>query len=422
MMEENVFDVLQERGFIAQTTHDEQLRELLGKEKVTFYIGFDATADSLTAGHFLTIMAMMHMQQHGHTPIALLGGGTTMIGDPSGKSDMRSMMTRETIDHNAACFREQLSRFIDFNDGQAILENNADWLPDLNYVTFLRDVGVHYSVNRMLTAECYKQRMENGLTFFEFNYMLMQAYDFYVLNKKYGCKVEMGGDDQWSNILAGADLIRRKKIAESPDGEIPARDPAFGLTFTLLTTSDGKKMGKTMKGAVWLDPKKTTPYEFYQYWRNIEDSNVERCLGLLTFLPMDEVRRLGALEGAEINKAKEVLAYEITKIVHGEEEAGKAQEAARTVFAAGGVSENMPSITYTRAQFEEGIDLISVLVDTKLCSGRGDARRNMEQGGVKINDDKVTDPARRLLEADLADGSIIIRKGKKNIYKVVIES
>lgn len=421
MMEENVFDVLQERGFIAQTTHDEQLRELLGKEKVTFYIGFDATADSLTAGHFLTIMAMMHMQQHGHTPIALLGG-TTMIGDPSGKSDMRSMMTRETIDHNAACFREQLSRFIDFNDGQAILENNADWLLDLNYVTFLREVGVHFSVNRMLTAECYKQRMENGLTFFEFNYMLMQAYDFYVLNKKYGCKVEMGGDDQWSNILAGADLIRRKKIAESPDGEIPARDPAFGLTFTLLTTSDGKKMGKTMKGAVWLDPKKTTPYEFYQYWRNIEDSNVERCLGLLTFLPMDEVRRLGALEGAEINKAKEVLAYEITKIVHGEEEAGKAQEAARTVFAAGGVSENMPSITYTRAQFEEGIDLISVLVDTKLCSGRGDARRNMEQGGVKINDDKVTDPARRLLEADLADGSIIIRKGKKNIYKVVIES
>ncbi len=422
MMEENVFDVLQERGFIAQTTHDEQLRELLGKEKVTFYIGFDATADSLTAGHFLTIMAMMHMQQHGHTPIALLGGGTTMIGDPSGKSDMRSMMTRETIDHNAACFREQLSRFIDFNDGQAILENNADWLLDLNYVTFLREVGVHFSVNRMLTAECYKQRMENGLTFFEFNYMLMQAYDFYVLNKKYGCKVEMGGDDQWSNILAGADLIRRKNIAESPDGEIPARDPAFGLTFTLLTTSDGKKMGKTMKGAVWLDPKKTTPYEFYQYWRNIEDSNVERCLGLLTFLPMDEVRRLGALEGAEINKAKEVLAYEITKIVHGEEEAGKAQEAARTVFAAGGVSENMPSITYTRAQFEEGIDLISVLVDTKLCSGRGDARRNMEQGGVKINDDKVTDPARRLLEADLADGSIIIRKGKKNIYKVVIES
>jgi len=281
MMEENVFDVLQERGFIAQTTHDEQLRELLGKEKVTFYIGFDATADSLTAGHFLTIMAMMHMQQHGHTPIALLGGGTTMIGDPSGKSDMRSMMTRETIDHNAACFREQLSRFIDFNDGQAILENNADWLLDLNYVTFLREVGVHFSVNRMLTAECYKQRMENGLTFFEFNYMLMQAYDFYVLNKKYGCKVEMGGDDQWSNILAGADLIRRKKIAESPDGEIPARDPAFGLTFTLLTTSDGKKMGKTMGGAVWLDAGKFSPYDFFQYWRNVEDADVIKCLKFL---------------------------------------------------------------------------------------------------------------------------------------------
>ena len=277
-------------------------------------------------------------------------------------------------------------------------------------------------MNRMLTAECYKQRMENGLTFFEFNYMLMQAYDFYKLNQMFGCKVEMGGDDQWSNILAGADLIRRKKLAEEgADGAELKKDPAFGLTFTLLTTSDGKKMGKTMKGAVWLDPNKTSPYEFYQYWRNIEDSNVERCLGLLTFLPMDEVRRLGALEGAEINKAKEVLAYEITKIVHGEEEAKKAQEAARTVFASGGISENMPSITYTKAQFEEGIDLISVLVDTKLCSGRGDARRNMEQGGVKINDDKVTDPTRKLMETDIVDGAIIIRKGKKNIYKVVIE-
>lgn len=421
-MERNVFDVLKERGFIAQTTHDEQLRELLGKEKVKFYIGFDATADSLTAGHFLTIMAMMHMQQHGHTPIALIGGGTTMIGDPSGKSDMRSMMTRETIDYNANRFKEQLSNFIDFDNDNAIMVNNADWLLDLNYVTFLREIGVHFSVNRMLTAECYKQRMENGLTFFEFNYMLMQAYDFYKLNQMFGCKVEMGGDDQWSNILAGADLIRRKKIAEEgADGAELKKDPAFGLTFTLLTTSDGKKMGKTMKGAVWLDPNKTTPYEFYQYWRNIEDSNVERCLGLLTFLPMDEVRRLGALEGAEINKAKEVLAYEITKIVHGEEEANKAQEAARTVFASGGVSANMPTITYTKAQFEEGIDLISVLVDTKLCSGRGDARRNMEQGGVKIHDDKVTDPTRKLAESDIVDGSIIIRKGKKNIYKVVIE-
>jgi len=420
-MEENVFDVLQERGFIAQTTHDEQLRELLGKEKVKFYIGFDATADSLTVGHFLTVMAMMHMQQHGHTPIALIGGGTTMIGDPSGRSDMRTMMTRETIDYNANRFKEQLSKFIDFDNDKAIMVNNADWLLDLNYVTFLREVGVHFSVNRMLTAECYKQRMEKGLTFFEFNYMLMQAYDFYVMNQKYGCKVEMGGDDQWSNILAGADLIRRKKIEESPNGEIPAKDPAFGLTFTLLTTSDGKKMGKTMKGAVWLDPKKTTPYEFYQYWRNIEDANVEKCLGLLTFLPMDEVRRLGALEGAEINKAKEILAYEITKTVHGEEEAKKAQEAARTVFASGGVSENMPSITYTKAQFDEGIDLISVLVDTKLSSGRGDARRTIEQGGVKINDEKVADIARKLSEDDLKDGAIIIRKGKKSVYKVEIK-
>lgn len=420
-MEENVFDVLQERGFIAQTTHDEQLRELLGKEKVKFYIGFDATADSLTVGHFLTVMAMMHMQQHGHTPIALIGGGTTMIGDPSGRSDMRTMMTRETIDYNANRFKEQLSQFIDFDNDKAIMVNNADWLLDLNYVTFLREVGVHFSVNRMLTAECYKQRMEKGLTFFEFNYMLMQAYDFYVMNQKYGCKVEMGGDDQWSNILAGADLIRRKKIEESPNGEIPAKDPAFGLTFTLLTTSDGKKMGKTMKGAVWLDPKKTTPYEFYQYWRNIEDANVEKCLGLLTFLPMDEVRRLGALEGAEINKAKEILAYEITKTVHGEEEAKKAQEAARTVFASGGVSENMPSITYTKAQFDEGIDLISVLVDTKLSSGRSDARRTIEQGGVKINDEKVADIARKLSEDDLKDGAIIIRKGKKSVYKVEIK-
>lgn len=418
---ENVYDVLQERGFIAQTTHDEQLRDLLGSEKVKFYIGFDATADSLTAGHFLTIMAMMHMQQHGHTPIALLGGGTTMIGDPSGKSDMRSMMTRETINHNAQCFKEQLSRFITFDNDKAILENNADWLLNLNYVEFLREVGVHFSVNRMLTAECYKQRMENGLTFFEFNYMLMQAYDFYVLNKKYGCKVEMGGDDQWSNILAGASLIRRKEIASNPDKSPKAKDPAFGLTFTLLTTSDGKKMGKTMKGAVWLDPAKTSPYEFYQYWRNIEDSNVERCLGLLTFLPMDEVRRLGALEGAEINKAKEVLAYEITKIVHGDEEANKAREAAQAVFCAGVVSANMPTIAYSQDQFSEGIDVITMLVDAKLCTGRGDARRNIEQGGVSINDEKVTDVTKKYTTADLnEEGVLILKKGKKNFYKVTL--
>lgn len=415
----NVYDVLKERGFIAQTTHDEQLRDLLGREKVKFYIGFDATADSLTAGHFLTIMAMMHMQQHGHTPIALIGGGTTMIGDPSGKSDMRSMMTRETIDYNANRFKEQLSHFIDFDNEKAIMENNADWLLDLNYVDFLREIGVHFSVNRMLTAECYKQRMENGLTFFEFNYMLMQAYDFYYLNKKYGCKVEMGGDDQWSNILAGADLIRRKEVAAREDKTPLAKDPAFGLTFTLLTTSDGKKMGKTMKGAVWLDPKKTTPYEFYQYWRNIEDANVEKCLGLLTFLPMDEVRRLGALEGAEINKAKEVLAYEVTKIVHGEEEANKAQEAARAVFAGGGISADMPSLDYTKAQLDEGVDILTVLVDAKLCQTRSEARRNVTQGGVSVNDEKITDPMYKFSDASLNDdGVAIVKKGKKNFLKV----
>lgn len=418
---ENVYDVLKERGFIAQTTHDEQLRELLGNEKVKFYIGFDATADSLTAGHFLTIMAMMHMQKHGHTPIALIGGGTTMIGDPSGKSDMRSMMTRETIDYNANRFKEQLSHFIEFDNDKAIMVNNADWLLNLNYVEFLREIGVHFSVNRMLTAECYKQRMENGLTFFEFNYMLMQAYDFYKLNQMFGCKVEMGGDDQWSNILAGADLIRRKEAAAHP-GETIVKDPAFGLTFTLLTTSDGKKMGKTMKGAVWLDPKKTTPYEFYQYWRNIEDANVERCLGLLTFLPMDEVRRLGALEGAEINKAKEVLAYEITKIVHGEDEAKKAQDAARAVFAGGGVSADMPSITFARTDLAEGLGLLKVLVDTKMCNTNGEARRNVTQGGVSINDEKISDPFFKITEDTLkGEDYIILRKGKKNIYKVIFE-
>ena len=346
-MEQNVFDVLKERGFIEQTTHEAEIRELLGKEKVTFYIGFDATADSLTAGHFLTIMAMMHMQRAGHRPIALLGGGTTMIGDPSGKSDMRNMMTKEKIDYNAKRFHEQLSRFIDFDNDKAIIANNADWLLDLNYVEFLREIGVHFSVNKMLTAECYKQRMERGLTFFEFNYMLMQSYDFLKLNQLYGCQMELGGNDQWSNILGGVDLIRRKE-----------QKPAYGLTFKLLTTSEGK----TMKGAVWLDPEKTSPYEFYQYWRNIEDVKVEECLGLLTFLPMEEVRRLGALEGAEINKAKEVLAYEITKIVHGEEEAEKAQTAARALFVQGGKTADIPTTSYPAAELEEGKDILTLLV------------------------------------------------------------
>ena len=399
--------MLQERGFIAQTTHEE-LRELLGKEKVTFYIGFDATADSLTAGHFLTIMAMMHMQKAGHRPIALLGGGTTMIGDPSGKSDMRNMLTKETIDHNAKRFKEQLSRFITFDDDKAILANNADWLLNLNYVEFLREVGVHFSVNKMLTAECYKQRMERGLTFFEFNYMLMQGYDFLELNRRYGCKLEMGGNDQWSNILAGADLIRRKE-----------KKDAYGLTLTLLTRSDGVKMGKTMAGAVWLDPEKTSPYDFYQYWRNIEDVKVEECLSLLTFLPMDEVRRLGALEGAEINKAKEVLAYEVTKIVHGEEEAKKAQTAAKAMFVSGGANEDATTFEYEADKLAEGIDILTMLVDSKLCTTRSDARRMVQQGGVSVNGKKVDAIDATFGKADFDDKDrILLKKGKKKFCQI----
>ena len=407
----SVYDTLVERGFIEQCTHEKELRELLEKEKVTFYIGFDATADSLTAGHFLTVMAMMHMQQAGHRPIALLGGGTTMIGDPSMRSDMRQMMTIEQIQHNADRFKEQLSKFISFDDDKAILANNADWLLDLNYVNFLRDVGVHFSVNKMLTAECYKSRMEQGLTFFEFKYMLMQSYDFLELNRRYGCTLEMGGNDQWSNILGGVDLIRRKE-----------QKPAYGLTFKLLTTSDGKKMGKTQKGAVWLDPNKTSPYEFYQYWRNIEDVKVEECLGLLTFLPMDEVRRLGALEGAEINKAKEVLAYEVTKIVHGEEEAKKAQAAAKALFVSGGVAGSVPTFTYAKEKLDEGVDIISILVDTKLAPTRSEARRLVQQGGVTVNDVKV--PAFDAVYGSKdfnENGAFMVKKGKKGFYQIKCE-
>ena len=406
-MSTNVYDILKERGFLEQETHAE-VRDLLGKEKVTFYIGFDATADSLTAGHFLTIMAMKHMQNAGHRPIALLGGGTTMIGDPSGKSDMRSMLTRETIEHNAERFHEQLSHFIDFSDGKAIVANNADWLLDLNYVQLLREVGVHFSVNRMLTAECYKQRMERGLTFFEFNYMIMQSYDFWKLNQLYNCQLEMGGNDQWSNIIGGVEVISRKE-----------QKPAFGLTFKLLTTSEGIKMGKTMKGALWLDPNKTSPYEFYQYWRNIEDVKVEECLGLLTFLPMEDVRRLGALEGADINKAKEVLAYETTKIVHGQEEAEKAQVAAKSIFVHGTKSADMPTTTYPKAELEEGKDLITLLVDTKLAKNRSEGRRLIQQGGVTVNDEKITDFARVFTTADFdEEGALVIKKGKKGFHQI----
>lgn len=407
----SVYDTLVERGFIEQCTHEKELRELLEKEKVTFYIGFDATADSLTAGHFLTIMAMMHMQRAGHRPIALLGGGTTMIGDPSMRSDMRQMMTIEQIQHNADCFKEQLSHFISFDDNKAILDNNANWLLDLNYVTFLRDVGVHFSVNKMLTAECYKSRMEQGLTFFEFNYMLMQSYDFLELNRRYGCCLQMGGNDQWSNILGGVDLIRRKE-----------QKPAYGLTFKLLTTSDGKKMGKTQKGAVWLDPNRTSPYEFYQYWRNIEDVKVEECLGLLTFLPMDEVHRLGSLEGAEINKAKEVLAYEITKIVHGEEEAKKAQDAAKALFVSGGVAGSVPTYTYPKESLEAGVDIVSILVDTKLAPTRSEARRLVKQGGVTVNDVKVPSFDSVYGSKDFNEsGAFMVKKGKKGFYQIKAE-
>ena len=410
-MSTNVYDILKERGFIEQCTHEDEVRELLGKESVTFYIGFDATADSLTAGHFLTVMAMMHMQRAGHKPIALLGGGTTMIGDPTGKSDMRTLMTMDTIKHNAECFQNQLSKFIDFSNGKAIVANNADWLLDLNYVKFLREIGIHFSVNKMLTAECYKQRMEKGLTFFEFNYMLMQSYDFWKLNQLYGCNLQLGGNDQWSNILGGVDLIRRKE-----------QKPAFGLTFKLLTTSEGIKMGKTMKGAVWLDSNKTSPYDFYQYWRNIEDVKVEECLGLLTFLPMEEVKKLGALKDSEINHAKEILAYEITKTVHGKEEAVKAREAARSLFGGSMKSEDIPTTSYPASKFAEGIDLITLLCDAKLAASRSDARRTITQGGVTVNEEKVTDFARIFTSEDFdAEGSLLIKKGKKVFHRYISE-
>ncbi|NMA82789.1 MAG: tyrosine--tRNA ligase [Epulopiscium sp.] len=404
----NVFDVLKERGFIEQMTHEEEIRQKLNNEKITFYIGFDATADSLTAGHFLTVMAMMHMQKAGHRPIALLGGGTTMIGDPTGRTDMRQIMTPEKIQYNADCFKKQLSRFIDFSEGKALLVNNADWLLDLNYVDFLRDVGVHFSVNRMLTAEAYKSRLEQGLTFFEFNYMLMQSYDFYRLFKEHNCTLQLGGNDQWSNIISGVDLIRRKERAN-----------AYGMTFSLLTTSDGTKMGKTQAGAIWLDPNKTSPYEFYQYWRNVEDSNVEKCLGLLTFLPMNEVRRLGALEGAKINQAKEILAYELTAIVHGEEEAKKAQTASQALFVGGAAAGSIPTTTMVADDFTNGIDIITLLQKTSLISSRSEGRRLIEQGGVKVNAQgiKIIDTKITLDDFD-EEKSCLIQKGKKVYHRI----
>ncbi len=407
----SAFELLKERGFIEQCTHEDEIKNLLDNEKITFYTGYDPTADSLTVGHFLTVMAMAHMQRAGHKPIVLIGGGTTMVGDPTGKSDMRKMLTKEDIDANADRFKQQLSKFIDFEDDKALMINNADWLLDLNYVEFLREVGVHFSVNRMLTAECYKSRMEKGLTFLEFNYMLMQSYDFLALNRAHNCVLQLGGNDQWSNILGGVELIRRK------EGK-----PAYGMTFTLLTTSEGKKMGKTEKGAVWLDPQKTTPYDFFQYWRNIEDAKVEQCLALLTFLPMDEVKRLGALKDSEINQAKERLAYEITKLVHGEVEADKAKEAARSLFHGGAKSGSIPTTELNQEDFNDGIDIISLLQKTSLIPSRSEGRRLVQQGGVRINDEKVDTIEHTVTIDDFdTDSSLMIKKGKKVYHRVVIK-
>ena len=398
----NVFDTLKERGFVAQCTNEAELRELFAKEQVTFYIGFDPTADSLHAGHFIALMAMAHMQRAGHRPICLVGGGTGTIGDPTGRSDMRKMLTDEDIEHNCECFKKQISRFIDFSDGKAIMVNNGDWLRKLNYIDLLRDVGACFTVNRMLAAECYKQRWEKGLTFLEFNYMVMQGYDFLELNRRYGCKLEMGGDDQWSNIIAGVELNRRKN-----------NTTVYGLTNKLLTKSDGKKMGKTAGGALWLDAEKTSPYEFYQYWRNVDDADVEKCLSLLTFLPMTEVKKLASLEGSKINEAKSVLAYEVTKIVHGEEEADKAKKAAEALFGGAGAAADMPTV-----KVEIDKKLLDVLTAGKVFASKSEGRRLIQQNGLSLNDVKVSDVDYILTDADFKDGEAIVKKGKKKYYKL----
>lgn len=404
----NVFDVLQERGFLQQTTHEKEIRELLEKEKVTFYIGFDPTADSLHVGHFVTVMAMSHMQQAGHRPIALLGGGTGMVGDPSGKTDMRKMLTPEIITHNVNCFRKQLSRFITFDNDAAIIVDNGDWLLNLNYVDFLREIGVHFSVNRMLTFECFKQRLEKGLSFLEFNYMLMQSYDFLELYRKYNCKLELGGNDQWSNILGGVELVRRIH-----------GDTAFGMTFSLLTNSEGNKMGKTENGAVWLDPEKTSPYDFYQYWRNVADADVKKCLSLLTFLPMEEINQLCAEEGAKINKAKAKLAFEVTKIVHGQEEATKAEEGAKAVFGGGANLGSLPTTTLSTTDFIVGMDIITLLVDkTVLVPTRSEARRLLTQKGIKIDGHIVETIDFIVTLETFKENKIMIQKGKKVFHQI----
>lgn len=406
-----VYEELVARGLIAQVTDEERIRDLVNNGKAVFYIGFDPTADSLHVGHFMALCLMKRLQMAGNKPIVLIGGGTAQIGDPSGRTDMRQMMTTETINHNVECFKKQMSRFIDFGEGKAIMVNNADWLMDLNYVDVLREVGAHFSVNRMLTAECYKQRMEKGLSFLEFNYMIMQSYDFYTLFQKYGCNMEFGGDDQWSNMLGGTELIRRKLGKD-----------AYAMTINLLLNSEGKKMGKTQSGAVWLDPNKTTPFEFFQYWRNVSDADVLKCIRMLTFLPLEEIDKMESWEGAQLNEAKEILAFELTKLVHGEEEAAKAKEASHALFAGGANNANMPTVTVTAEDFPDGeLDIISVLVKAGLCDSRGDGRRNIQQGGVSVADEKVTDISTKYTLDDFKGEGLIIRRGKKKFAKVVAE-
>lgn len=404
----NTYEELKARGLIAQVTDEERISDLINKGEAVFYIGFDPTADSLHVGHFMALCLMKRLQMAGNKPIALIGGGTAMIGDPSGKTDMRKMMTKETINHNVECFKKQMSKFIDFSEGKALLVNNADWLLDLNYIDVLREVGPHFSVNRMLTAECYKQRMERGLSFLEFNYMIMQSYDFYRLYKDYGCNLQFGGDDQWSNMLGGTELIRRK-----------LGEDASAMTITLLLNSEGKKMGKTVSGAVWLDAEKTSPFEFYQYWRNVDDADVVKCLKMLTFLPLEEIEKMEQWQGSELNKAKEILAYELTKLVHGEEEAEKAQTASRNLFAGGGVTGDIPTTTYAKADLDEGKDILTLLVDTKLAASRGEARRLVQQGGVSVNGENVVAIDKTFTTAEFNEEAVLlIKKGKKSYHQI----
>jgi len=406
-----VFDELKARGLLAQLTDEEEIKELINHGKATFYIGFDPTADSLHVGHFMALCLMKRLQMAGNKPIALIGGGTAMIGDPSGRSDMRSMMTPETIQHNCDCFKEQMSKFIDFSEGKAMMVNNADWLLGLNYIEVLREVGAHFSVNRMLTAECYKQRMEKGLSFLEFNYMIMQSYDFYVLYQKYGCNMQFGGDDQWSNMLGGTELIRRKLGKD-----------AYAMTITLLLNSEGKKMGKTQKGAVWLDPNKTSPFDFFQYWRNVADADVLKCIRMLTFLPLEQIDEMDKWEGSELNKAKEILAFELTKLVHGQEEAQKALEGARALFSSGN-AEQMPTIALTDENFvEDKIDILSMLTISGLVTSRSEDRRAVEQGGVSVNGEKIADSKAVFGKEQLDGDGIILKRGKKNFKKIIYKN